>query len=245
MRRGDPHRDIKPENFLVCSGKLLLIYFGSAAAMGMQERVGYDYSKSPCDPRYAPPEQFIDEVEWAKYDVYTVGLILVRILFPPLWNGKRFNHFSDSYHASGYELDTWLSRYATSLSLLNERDNQRGKKKRRERWLDESLPLSLRPRTYSNENKPDEGSARDQGYVDLAAGCCSFPEEDSLRSERQQDMCALKEGLEILNSRHGGVCWETMRRILERDPKVRMSSTVALEWVDGEEEVVVVEEEFT
>ena len=28
-------------------------------AMGMPERVGYDYSKSPCDPRYAPPEQVI------------------------------------------------------------------------------------------------------------------------------------------------------------------------------------------
>ena len=30
------------------------------------------------DPWCAPPEQFIDEEEWAKYDVYCVGLILVR-----------------------------------------------------------------------------------------------------------------------------------------------------------------------
>ena len=37
----------------------------------------YDWQKSPCDPRYAPPEQFIDDVHWAKYDLYCVGLILV------------------------------------------------------------------------------------------------------------------------------------------------------------------------
>jgi tRNA A-37 threonylcarbamoyl transferase component Bud32 len=65
---GLAHRDIKPFNIFVTNEKLLLIDFGSAAAMGIRERVGYDYNKSPCDPRYAPPEQFIDEEEWAKYD---------------------------------------------------------------------------------------------------------------------------------------------------------------------------------
>jgi hypothetical protein len=73
--------------------------------MGITNRMGYDASKSPCDTRYAPPEQvqsfstrctesarcpltfklsivdplspeqFIDEKEWAKYDVYCVGLL--------------------------------------------------------------------------------------------------------------------------------------------------------------------------
>ena len=73
------HRDIKPFNIFVSNGEIRLIDFGSAAAMGIRERVGYDYNKSPCDPRYAPPEQFIDEADWAKYDVYCVGLILVCI----------------------------------------------------------------------------------------------------------------------------------------------------------------------
>lgn len=66
----------------------------------MRHRRGYDYNKSPCDPRYAPPEQFIDEGHWAKFDVYCVGLILVRVLFPPLWGGQHFDEFSDSYHAA-------------------------------------------------------------------------------------------------------------------------------------------------
>jgi hypothetical protein len=41
--------------------------------------VRYDWEKSPCDPRYAPPEQFIDDVYWSKYDLYCVGLILVSL----------------------------------------------------------------------------------------------------------------------------------------------------------------------
>ena len=58
-KAGVAHRDIKPFNIFVADQKLLLIDFGSAAAMGIRERVGYDYNKSPCDPRYAPPEQVL------------------------------------------------------------------------------------------------------------------------------------------------------------------------------------------
>jgi hypothetical protein len=43
------------------------------------------------------------------------------------------NKFSDSFHDAGYELDTWLTRYEHSLSLLNKRDNAREKKRERER----------------------------------------------------------------------------------------------------------------
>ena len=33
--------------------------------------------------------------EWAKYDVYGVGLVLVRILFQPLWDGEGWVEFRD------------------------------------------------------------------------------------------------------------------------------------------------------
>lgn len=133
-------------------GRVVLIDFGSAAAMGISGRVGYDWSASPCDPRYplhsalhrrlaliaigaqsfailgtlspqlhtvdwrwvrlecnplrhacyshnpsrndgntetslnpetlnpryAPPEKFIDEGQWTKFDLFSIGLILVR-----------------------------------------------------------------------------------------------------------------------------------------------------------------------
>ena len=126
--------------------------------MGIINRMGYDESKSPCDTRYAPPEQFIDEQEWAKFDVYCAGLILVRTLLPPLWSGKRFNEFSDSFHDAGYDLDNWLTRYETSLSLLNERDNARERTKDWETWLDRSLPLTLKPRGTPKETDQNAGA---------------------------------------------------------------------------------------
>jgi hypothetical protein len=60
------------------------------------------------DPPKPQTEQFIDETSWAAYDVYSTALILVRILFPPLWDGGSFESFSGSFHAAGYDLDAWL-----------------------------------------------------------------------------------------------------------------------------------------
>ena len=70
--------------------------------------------------------QFIDEVEWAKYDVYCVGLILVRILFPPLWSGQHFDEFSESYHSANYQLDTWLSRLIQEDEALGDSPQSTG-----------------------------------------------------------------------------------------------------------------------
>lgn len=48
-------------------------------------------------PPILPPTAdglFFAQVEWAKYDLYCVGLILVRVLFPPLWCGEHFDEFA-------------------------------------------------------------------------------------------------------------------------------------------------------
>jgi len=208
-KAGVAHRDIKPFNIFVSDKKLMLIDFGSAAAMGVRERVGYDYNKSPCDPRYAPPEQFIDEENWAKYDVYCVGLILVRVLFPPLWSGQHFDEFSESYHNAGYELDMWLTRLIQADEALSEPSD-------RSKWR--------LPSMFSKRNPLSD--SRDQSYVDLAEQSCNFPDDGSLLN-----MCSIKEGLEVLNVRQGGVCWETMRRMLARDPVLRLSSVTSLQRV--------------
>ena len=62
--------------------------------------------------------------------------------------------------------------------------------------------------------------------ADLAEQSCNFPDDGSLLN-----MCSIKEGLEVLAVKQGGVCWETMRRLLARDPSVRLSSRAALERV--------------
>ena len=105
---GIAHRDVKPNNLLVRDRRLCLIDLGSAAAMGLTARTGFDENKACWTTSYAPPELFIDENRWASYDVYSVALILVRIVFPPLWDGGDFESFSGAYRAAGYDLDAWL-----------------------------------------------------------------------------------------------------------------------------------------
>ena len=179
--------------------------------MGITNRMGYDESLSPCDTRYAPPEQFIEEKEWAKFDVYCVGLILVRTLFPPLWSGEQFNEFSDSFHVAGCELDTWLTRYETSLSLLNKRDNARERKKERETWLDQSLPqvdqslpLALEPRGTPRETDQNAGA---QNNISCIHNNFSMRLSLTLKQTIQTLFCQPMTRQEIINSRiHNNFC---------------------------------------
>eukprot|EP00293_Proteomonas_sulcata_P016775 CAMPEP_0184295916 /NCGR_PEP_ID=MMETSP1049-20130417/6826_1 /TAXON_ID=77928 /ORGANISM="Proteomonas sulcata, Strain CCMP704" /LENGTH=519 /DNA_ID=CAMNT_0026604775 /DNA_START=130 /DNA_END=1689 /DNA_ORIENTATION=+ len=200
-KAGVAHRDIKPYNIFIANEKLVLIDFGSSAAMGVSERIGYDYNKSPCDPRYAPPEQFIDEEQWAKYDSYCVGLILVRVLFAPLWCGRFFDEFSEAFHQARYDLDSWLTKIIVS---------------------DAGVEKKPGPQIGFKNLFGAQEETRDQEYVDLADQSCSFPDDGS-----RLNMCSIKEGLEVLNQKGGGVCWETLRKMLKRDPVRRISSVKA------------------
>ncbi len=169
---------------MLCSGgRLVLIDFGSAAVMGDKERKGYDWHKSPCDPRYAPPEQFIDEDEWSKYDLYCVGLILVRVLFPPLWSGDNFDEFADSYHDAEYDLDKWLRRIIMSDSAFE----------RKTFTVSEEISTVIKDRL-------------DAKYLDLAEESCLVQFGGS-----RLNMCSMKPGLVVLNKKGLGICWNTLR----------------------------------
>jgi len=204
-KNGIAHRDVKPYNLLLRDGRLVMIDFGSAAAMGEAERTGYDWHKSPCDPRYAPPEQFIDEVEWAKYDLYCVGLILVRVLFPPLWCGEHFDEFADSFHSAQYDLDTWLRR------LISE---------------DNELSRQLRLDAQESRMRGDEElEFLETEYVALAEESCVLHPE-----ARRLNMCSIKEGLEVLNLKDsGGICWDTLRSMIALEPASRLSTRKILQ----------------
>eukprot|EP00286_Rhodomonas_abbreviata_P018660 CAMPEP_0181297922 /NCGR_PEP_ID=MMETSP1101-20121128/5504_1 /TAXON_ID=46948 /ORGANISM="Rhodomonas abbreviata, Strain Caron Lab Isolate" /LENGTH=409 /DNA_ID=CAMNT_0023402903 /DNA_START=309 /DNA_END=1539 /DNA_ORIENTATION=- len=108
---GIAHRDIKPENILVseATGRMLVIDFGSAACMGEFPFVGYDYNVAPCDANWCPPERFIDEREWNKYDVYSVALIMMRLLMQPMWAENRYRSFRDSFFTADDDIDSWFS----------------------------------------------------------------------------------------------------------------------------------------
>ncbi|KAJ1493795.1 kinase-like domain-containing protein [Baffinella frigidus] len=209
---GVAHRDLKPDNMVVdpVDKRLRLIDFGSAAAMGLEKRVGYDCRAAPCDPLWAPPEEYIDEKEWAKYDVYGVGLVLVRILFQPLWGGEDWIEFRDGYEAAHHNLDAWLAR-----TIARDRTIKGAVRKETTRWL--------RALTWVWFGSQDL-TARDQEYVDLAGASC----ENVVAGEKRLNMCNMQLGLQVLNIKKGGICWDTLRQLLSRDPKKRMSAEQAL-----------------
>ena len=100
-QQGICHRDIKPGNLLICPSthRVKVIDFGAAAAVGTAEQVGFTAERGPCDEKYHAPEQLIDEEHWHVYDVYSVGLTLVRVLFRPLWDGEHFSAFLEEFRS--------------------------------------------------------------------------------------------------------------------------------------------------
>ena len=56
-------------------------------------QVGFHAERGPCDEKYHPPERLIDPLHWQAYDVYSVALSLLRVLFRPLWNTRLFTAF--------------------------------------------------------------------------------------------------------------------------------------------------------
>eukprot|EP00286_Rhodomonas_abbreviata_P022971 CAMPEP_0181291714 /NCGR_PEP_ID=MMETSP1101-20121128/2117_1 /TAXON_ID=46948 /ORGANISM="Rhodomonas abbreviata, Strain Caron Lab Isolate" /LENGTH=437 /DNA_ID=CAMNT_0023396129 /DNA_START=529 /DNA_END=1842 /DNA_ORIENTATION=+ len=213
---GVAHRDLKPENILVCDGRLVLIDFGAAAAMGLPEMTGYDRRLAPCDPAYAPPEEFIDEELWGVYDVFSVGLCLVRILFQPLWGGVHWQSFSDGFIGSHFDLDLWLHRVIAKDQAIK---------------AEGLLPKWLIPLHWVMIGAKHKNLA-DQEYVDLSHQETSDLADDNCPLEDvdggRMHLCALQDGLEVLNDQGGGLCWATLRQMLAKRPADRLSSSETL-----------------
>jgi Protein kinase domain len=82
---GIVHRDIKPDNIVVdIDGKapLRCIDFGSSCDWGSPFKKGL--TTATCDPIYSAPERRLNLMAAKKYDVYSVGLIVLRCLWPSL-----------------------------------------------------------------------------------------------------------------------------------------------------------------
>lgn len=96
---GIVHRDIKPENLLIVpeaagtgDSVLQLIDFGSSCDWNSLTKKGLGLAT--CDPIYAAPEKRLDIFRPAfRFDVYSIGLIALRVALPSLTNESDFKRF--------------------------------------------------------------------------------------------------------------------------------------------------------
>ncbi|MEW5298591.1 MAG: hypothetical protein WDW36_001696 [Sanguina aurantia] len=126
---GIVHRDIKPQNCIISEedNKIKLIDLGAAADL----RIGINYVPNEylLDPRYAPPQQyimsrqtpippptpvatFLSPVLWMmegpdKFDMYSIGIILMQMAFPSLRNDDKLIVFNRRFEAFNYDLRAW------------------------------------------------------------------------------------------------------------------------------------------
>jgi ligand-binding sensor domain-containing protein len=97
--RGIVHRDLKPENILLvpdpADQRAVLIDFGNAGLVGMEEGLGYTELLTG-SIHYMAPEQLTKHYSAAS-DVYSFGVIILEIL-----TGKRLSHLNNSVVDSGF-----------------------------------------------------------------------------------------------------------------------------------------------
>mmetsp|Transcript_28446 Transcript_28446/g.46096 ORF Transcript_28446/g.46096 Transcript_28446/m.46096 type:complete len:188 (+) Transcript_28446:538-1101(+) len=103
------HRDIKPDNILMSevNGRIKLIDFG--CAVDLSTRYGYDPTKGPGDPRYMPPEQFLELKYGGAFDMFSAGVILMQVAFVSLQDNDALEKFRKDLDRCNNNLDRWLS----------------------------------------------------------------------------------------------------------------------------------------
>ena len=111
------HRDVKGENLILdeAARRFKLLDFG--AACDLFSRTNYDPTLQVFDPTYGPPECTVLQAQrgegglvpsaGGKFDVFSAGLLLVQMCFPPYRSSSGLQQFKKTLAACDYDLDRW------------------------------------------------------------------------------------------------------------------------------------------
>jgi serine/threonine protein kinase len=124
QERGIMHRDVKPANIIVVprasdNAPLKLIDFGSACDWRSIWKRGFDPNRATCDPLYAAPELFLSPLRPDRFDVFSVGLIGLRVLVPTLHNEDRLRECATQLRTRyQWDVEAWIRDQAKKSSRL-------------------------------------------------------------------------------------------------------------------------------
>ncbi|KAJ6803757.1 serine/threonine-protein kinase STN7, chloroplastic [Iris pallida] len=126
---GIVHRDIKPQNVIFSEGTRTFKIIDLGAAADLRVGINYIPKEFLLDPRYAAPEQYImstqtpsapsapvatalSPVLWQmnlpdRFDIYSVGLIFLQMVFPPLRTDSGLIQFNRQLKRCGYDMVAW------------------------------------------------------------------------------------------------------------------------------------------
>ncbi|XP_044492016.1 serine/threonine-protein kinase STN7, chloroplastic isoform X2 [Mangifera indica] len=126
---GIVHRDIKPQNVIFSEGSRTFKIIDLGAATDLRVGINYIPKEFLLDPRYAAPEQYImstqtpsapsapvatalSPVLWQlnlpdRFDIYSVGLIFLQMVFPTLRTDSSLVQFNRQLKRCDYDLNAW------------------------------------------------------------------------------------------------------------------------------------------
>jgi len=106
------HRDIKGSNLILAERERAFKLIDFGAAIDLVSLTNYDPNLQVFDPSYGPPEATPGEggivlSEGGKFDVFSAGLLVVQMCFPPFRSDNGIKRFKKMLEACDWDLREW------------------------------------------------------------------------------------------------------------------------------------------